>query len=225
MKRLTTILLLVLILISMPATADDEGFRPHWQVGDTWTIEAKYRDVLKPGEDAWLPAIRWNFTVRARKNIRGEPCFVLHITPESSDLRAQTVLCLAESDLHLVEVVDVQPVQGKLQRKTRHGDPARISPISRDGSLVPYDLPMFPLAASRHEDLANIAGCSGEESHRVDGLTFVEQVQQSWKPVEGGFEVTLENPVTTKKLTQVWRTDAPWAVTSQGSDIVCTLVR
>ena len=215
--------LISLLLIPGLARAA-EGFLPSWQVGESWTLEARYRDLAK-ADEAWLPPIRWTFSVRNRKEIEGVPCYVLHVTPaDREDLRVQAILCLAEADLRLVKAVDVFPGRGRIMKRERRGDESRFSPLLRNGSLVPYDLPLFPLAAGG-EERDNAAAVGAEKSVSVDGLTFVEEITQEWVPVDGGYRITLKNPVSDGWITQTWKEGLPWAESMQSHTLSYRLVQ
>lgn len=224
-KYQNTFLGLILIgIFFIPAIVTAQDFMPNWRVGDSWVIEARYRNASGDG-DEWLPAIRWQFRVRNLKTIDGVSCFVLHITPaERNDLKVQTILCLAESDLRLVRAIDIYPVRGRAEKFERDADISRYSPLLRNGSMVPYDMPLFPLAAGG-ETRNNAAGIRTEKSTEVDGLSFVEEVTQAWEPTDrGGFQVTLTNPVSDGQITQIWREGLPWAESMTSHSIAYQLV-
>lgn len=218
--------LLALGILMLPGMASAAGFMPIWQEGDSWTIEARYRDLTKT-EEAWLPPVRWDFSVRNRKSVDGVPCFVVHVTPaDRSDLQVQAVLCLAESDLRMIRAVDVFPRRGQVEQSRRSADENRLAPLLRNGSMIPYDMPMFPLDAGDGNEVANAARIGAEKSTAVGSLTFVEDISQEWESLPGdGIRVILTNPVSDGQITQVWRKGLPWAESMTSHAVTYTLVK
>lgn len=210
-------LFLIAICLAGPAIGapEPEGFLPAWKVGDTWVVEARYRN-LAGGADAWLPPIRWRFQVRSEKTIGAEPCLMLHIVPLGRpDLKVQAVLWLARRDLRPVRVIDVYPLRGVATAKRREFDPRRMSPLFPEESLIPYELPLFPFC----EGVRRAAGPTvvvGEKAVQVASTTFVDRVSQSWSRRNGEFQVDLTDGGPGGAVHQVWKPGFPWAVTQTG---------
>lgn len=222
-KHLVMVALLV-VSVMVSARADD-GFMPAWRVGDSWLIESSHLKNDPLGE-AWTSPVRWLFEVKNEKDVDGVSCFVLYVTPKGSHhSRTQAILCLSKLDLHPVRVVDVSPVSGRADAKERRFDGERLSPLFSGESLIPYDLPMFPLAATpAGETLDRSAAVAGEAASEVDGITFVDTTAQSWDRTDRGYRVTLDAGDGRGALVQEWVEGEPWAVAMTGRDVKCTLV-
>ncbi|MBF0545112.1 MAG: hypothetical protein HQM08_11785 [Candidatus Riflebacteria bacterium] len=221
-KKFLILFSLFAILFSCTLFADD-GFMPKWKLGDSWVIEAKYINLKDQGT-TWLPPIRWRFEVKAQKAFNNEPCWVLHITPESRpDLKVQSILCLSQKDLRPIRVVDIFPLRGEAKSKTKNFEGARISPLFSDDSMIPYDFPMFPLNAA--VEGVGSAVVAGEKASKVDEITFVEDVTQNWAPTTDGFKVVLQDGGGKGQITQTWKEGSPWATEMKSYSVVYTLVK
>ncbi|MBF0409371.1 MAG: hypothetical protein HQM10_18670 [Candidatus Riflebacteria bacterium] len=220
------LLVALLFTLSVSTTAFCSGeFMPTWKVGDNWMIEAKYRNLISQ-ENEWLPPVTWKFSVRSEKVINGEPCWVLHISPvKRGKLKVQAVLFLSKKDLHTVKKIDIFPVKGKAQAKAKEFNAARPSPLFSDESMIPYDLPVFPLSAAVKENDANSTSVGLERAVSVDNITFVDKVAQSWKPVNGGFEISLHDPDAKGEIKQIWKENAPWAVSMNSNSVQYQLIQ
>ena len=218
--------------VALPATPADphpqagQEFRPEWRLGDTWVVEARYRNLAEAA-DAWLPPVRWRFHVRSRKEIAGEPCWMLHIVPLGRpDMKVQGVLWLSCRDLRPMRAADVFPVRGIARSRKREFDGKRITPLFSEGSMIPYDVPLFPLADDRGDRRGETGGATvaGEKAVTAAETTFVDQVTQSWKRIPGGFEVHLNDGGAKGVVRQVWRHGFPWAVRHSGLAVEARLV-
>ncbi|NLI76823.1 MAG: hypothetical protein GX442_10325 [Candidatus Riflebacteria bacterium] len=226
MNRGWTWVIVMAMVLFMAGMADcSEGFRPVWQVGQTWTVETSYKR-LADGSEAWTTPVRWQFAVRAEKEIDGIDCYVVHVTAaDLPEAKTQAVLCLAVSDLRPVQVIDVAAgPDGRAEATTRRLDGERLTPLLSGESAIPYDLPLFPLAAETREGEATGALVDGESANTADGLTFVDAVQQSWQPTATGFEVTLRTAGPLGTIIQTWETGRPWATRLTSDAVRCTLV-
>lgn len=224
-KVLPVLLALVFTcLLSIAAGAaphSDDGFMPVWQTGQSWVIEAKYRNLNGEGPE-WLPPLQWRFSVRNQKVVNGQSCFVVHVTPENrTDLKVQAILCVSEKDLHPVQVVTIMPREGRAVAETKDFEPGRLTPLFSEGALIPYDLPMFPLQAREDRKAAAVAG---ENAHRVDDLVFVEPVDQTWKTTDDGAEIRLDDGTGRGELIQTWKQGMPWASEIRGRDLEARLI-
>ncbi|MFZ2958004.1 MAG: hypothetical protein WA705_14040 [Candidatus Ozemobacteraceae bacterium] len=208
------------------SSSDTNEFRPEWHLGDSWIVEARYRNLAEAA-DAWLPPVRWRFHVRAQKEIAGEPCWMLHIVPLGRpDMKVQGVLWLSCRDLRPMRVADVFPVRGIAKSKKREFSGSRITPLFSEGAMIPYDFPLFPLADESHERSGSGTGTAvtGEKAVTSGEITFVDQVSQSWKHIPGGFEVLLNDGGAKGIVRQVWRPGYPWAVLHIGQAVEARLV-
>lgn len=215
----------VFFLAGILSACADDGFMPMWHVGTSWTIEAS-RLRQDPQGTAWTPPVRWLFEVKNEKEIDGVPCFVVHVSSAAKhSAGTQAILCLSKQDLRAVRIVDVAPVAGKPQAQERSFDGSRISPLFSGESVIPYDLPLFPLAAASDDDARERdAAVAGEAATDVDGITFVDVTAQAWAKSEQGYRVTLDSGDSRGKLVQEWVSGAPWALSMTGRDVKYTLV-
>ncbi|MBP7635240.1 hypothetical protein KBA41_13825 [Candidatus Ozemobacteraceae bacterium] len=215
----------VFLLAGILSACADDGFMPFWQVGSSWAIEAS-RLRQDPQGTFWTTPARWLFEVKNEKEIDGVACFVVHVSSAAKhSAGTQAILCLSKQDLRAVRVVDVAPVGGKPQAHERRYDGSRISPLFSGESVIPYDLPMFPLAAASGDDAReHNASVAGEAATDVDGITFVDATAQNWTKTEQGYRVTLDSGDSRGKLVQEWVAGEPWARSMTGRDVKYTLV-
>lgn len=211
---------------TLSAPADSTEFRPEWRLGDSWVVEARYRNLAEAA-DAWLPPVRWRFHVRAQKEIAGEPCWMLHVVPLGRpDMKVQGVLWLSCRDLRPMRVADVFPVRGVAKSKKREFNGPRITPLFSEGAMIPYDFPLFPLADDRGDRGGPETGATvaGEKAVTSGKTTFVDQVSQSWKRLPGGFEVFLNDGGAKGVVRQIWLRGYPWAVLHVGQAVEARLI-
>lgn len=215
----------------------NEGFVPKWNVGDRWVLEASYRDMRSPGE-VWMPPLQWVFKVRSIKQIADQDCYVLHVYPKNSTLKVQAVLWLAVADLRPLRVIDIYPTNEGVKSSERDIDPSDPQPLLAEDTLVPYDLPVFPLvkASASVQNADGFAAYRSEPKEKkfakvtkVGGLSFKRTIGQKNKAPEkqyadtfaayrsagASFQVELAEPRSNTSLIQLWQEGSPWAISSE----------
>ncbi|MEW6709401.1 MAG: hypothetical protein AB1403_06195 [Candidatus Riflebacteria bacterium] len=230
------LMMAVILLCSSPLSAA-EGFVPKWNVGDHWLLEASYRDMRSPGE-VWMPPIQWVFKVRAIKAIADKNCYVIHVFPRNVSLKVQAVLWLSVEDLRPLRVIDIYPTNEGVKSSERDLDPSNPQPLLAEDTLVPYDLPVFPLVRSE-SSVQNADGFNAYRSEpvaqsfsrvtKVGTLSFKRTVAQKNKAPEKqfadtfdayrsnsqNFQVELAEPRSNTSLMQLWQEGSPWALRSE----------
>jgi len=240
MRRSLLILFLILgcVFVSFSEVRAQEpaspGYVPAWEIGARWLVEATYRDLKVPGE-VWLPPIRWVFKVRTKKMLQQQECYVLHIFPQTPDMKLQAILYLSVNNLRLLRVIDIFPSQGKVTHTTRDVDIAHPQPLLSEGSLVPYDLPLFPLVKQTVQAADSFDAYREPEArkiislNKIGGLTFKRTFTQKDKAPDkqhadlfsayrysgDTFQVELCDVRSKETLVQVWQDGAPWAISSE----------
>ncbi len=249
MKRglylLLSVTAILVIFTSSQLFAAGSGFVPKWNVGDAWALEASYKDLKNPG-DVWLPPIKWFFKVRAIKEAFRQECYVLHIYPQSKRLKVQAVLWLAVNDLRPLKVIDIFPSGNSVKSVERSVDPYNPNPLISEDSIVPYDLPVFPLIKN---DVQNADGFDAYRSEastkkyakvtKIGGLSFKKTYGQKNKAPDkqhadafaaykrGGqtFQVEIaKDKRGGKGIVQLWQQGSPWAISSESNDRKVKLV-
>ncbi|GAB4270787.1 MAG: hypothetical protein Kow0029_07880 [Candidatus Rifleibacteriota bacterium] len=238
MRKILCLMVLAAFCLSAAGSVwAQEGFVPKWNVGDRWTLEASYRDMRSPGE-VWMPPLQWIFKVRAKKVIQDQECYVVHVYPKNRSLKVQAVLWLAVDDLRPVRVIDIFPTSEGVKSSERDIDPGNPQPLLAEDTLVPYDLPVFPLVKVP-SSVQNADGFSAYRSEgiekkfakvsKIGGLSFKRIIGQKNKTPDkqyadtfaayrtGGesFQVELAEPRSNTSLIQLWQEGAPWAITSE----------
>jgi hypothetical protein len=214
--------------------AQAPGFVPAWKVGDYWHLEASYRDLKNEGEQ-WLPPILWVFQVRAIKTIHRQEAYVVHAYPRNRDLKVQAVLFLSTRDLRPLRVIDIFPTPNGVKSQEREIDPFSPQPLLAQDSLVPYDLPLFPLVRK------SVQLSDGFDAYRaptartfakvanVGGLRFKSSVGQVDKKPEKHFadtfssyrnsgelfQIELFDSTKQENLVQIWQENSPWALSTE----------
>ena len=244
MKRIVVLTALLLLAVmtcnEVSADASEQGFTPSWQVGDRWVLEASYRDLKSPG-DVWLPPVNWVFMVRARKNLHGQECYVLHVFARKGEVKNQAILWLSTKDLRPMKVVDIFPTSEGMKHIEREVDPNSSEPLLAEDSMVPYDLPAFPITRANNA----VQGADGFAAYRgqslakkfarirnVGGLSFKRTVAQKNKAPDKQFsdsfaayrssgatyQVEIDEERSGTSLMQLWQKGSPWAVSSENRD-------
>lgn len=236
----------VLILASavLPAQAADTGWVPQWKVGDEWVVRAWYRDLRYQG-DVWLPPVDWHFKVQALKSIHRQECYVVYVYPERRSLKVQAILYLSTRDLHPIKVVDIYSTPGGVKSSERECDPFHAEPLLSESSMIPYDLPVFPL-----ERPATVQNADGFAAYRdeapktfapvrkVGNLKFKKKIAQktnqpstqradsfgAYRNTGTSFEVQLSDSGVKGTMTQMWQEGQPWAVGLESKAVRCRLL-
>ncbi|HOY68768.1 MAG TPA: hypothetical protein PLP29_17955 [Candidatus Ozemobacteraceae bacterium] len=211
-----------------------EGFVPQWKIGDQWILEATYRDQRAPGE-VWMTPIRWTFHVKAKKNIHRTDCYVLHIYPKKSRLKMQAILYLSVRDLRPMRVIEIFPTAFGVKSREKPVDPFHAEPLIGDDTLVPYDLPVFPLMRTVLQRADGFGAYAApepkvyEKIRKVAGFSFKREMRQTdAKPDRqhadafaayrlGGetFQVELADSRLGTAQTQLWQEGSPWAISTE----------
>ncbi len=243
MKR--TIILGALLLLAVMAAGEvfagsDNGFVPTWKIGERWMVEASYRDLKSPGE-VWLPPVKWVFKVRARKEVNGQDCYVLHVYARNGEMKNQAVLWLAAEDLRPVRVIDIFPTASGMKFSDREIDPGSPQPLVAEDTVVPYDLPSFPIqkASNAVQGADGFAAYRGQalakkfaRLRKVGGLMFKRVISQKNKAPDkqhadtfaayrssgATYQVEIDESRSNTSLTQLWQKGSPWAVSSESRD-------
>lgn len=250
MKKLLCLSLVAMLFVLSSATdvfASDRGYVPQWKVGDRWVLEATYRDKLSD-EEGWLPPVEWVFKVRAIRDIDSQQCYVVHVYPRNLDLKVQAVLWLSVENLQPIRVIDIFPTAEGAGNSRRDYDPNYPEPLSAPDSMIPYDLPVFPLVKTE----APVQNADGFDAYRrepeaaqyeklsqVGGLSFRRTVgQKNLKPQRQysdvfsayrssgeKFQVELAEARGGETMTQLWQEGSPWAVSVETPDVKVKLMQ
>lgn len=221
------------------ASTSANDFIPKWRVGERWVVEANYRDLRNPG-DIWMAPIRWVFKVRAIKNIFQQDCYVIQIYPQKGNINVQAILWLAVKDLQALKVIDIYSLGGKVKKTEREFNQSDPQPLLTNNSIVPYDLPVFPLTSK-----ANTQNADGFDAYKtsapektysnitkIGGLSFKRTFKQKSKSPDkqyadafsqytrGGqtFQVEISNGKSNGGIVQLWKEGSPWAISSESRD-------
>ncbi|MBF0408791.1 MAG: hypothetical protein HQM10_15700 [Candidatus Riflebacteria bacterium] len=214
------------------------GFVPRWRIGDKWIIEATYRD-LKSNGTPWLPPVQWVFHVKSIKELFRTNCYVLYIYPKNPTLKMQAVVYLSVADLRPIKIIDVFSTRSGVKFKQKNYDVFNPEPLLSEDSIIPYDLPTFPLQTSSTQE-ADGKGISGYmqklgsilnfgKVSKVGPFRFKRSVKQTGKAPEqqyadavmvyrnGGeaYQVEINDSQSSGgPLVQLWQQGKPWAISS-----------
>ena len=237
MKRLFNYILLAVMFCCLAnfAFADTSGFVPKWQVGDRWILEASYKDLKSPG-DVWLPPIKWVFKVKAIKQKYDQDAYVIHIYPKDSAIQMQAVLWLAVKDLRPLRVIDIFKTARGAKTKEVGVDPNNPQPLIAEDTLVPYDLPVFPLIKAETQMADGFDAYRNNTPEKkystiskVGGLSFKRTFGQKNKKPERqysdafaayrsqgrSFQVEIASERSAKGIVQLWQEGSKWAISSE----------
>ena len=234
---MSILMLLAFSAVSMADSAN-EGFVPTWKAGDRWVLEASYRDLKSEGE-VWLPPIQWVFRVRAIKEKLGKQCYVVHVFPRYGEMKVQAILWLAVEDLKPVRVIDIFPTSEGMRYSDRDLDPESTEPLVAVDTLIPYDLPVFPLTNAANNAVQGADGFSAyraeatekkfSRTSKVGSLSFKRTIGQKSKKPErqysdtfaayrstgATYQVEVAEERSSTNLLQLWQEGSPWAVSSE----------
>ena len=133
-----------------------------------------------------------------------------------------------------MKIIDIFPTADGIKSKEKECDPFNPAPVLSQDTLVPYDLPVFPLVrrsiqkSDGFDAYKEAAPKAFKKITKVGGLSFKKTVEQKEKAPDkqfadaftayrGGesFQVELYDTNTKGVLTQIWQEGAPWAVYSE----------
>lgn len=248
MKKLLSFSLIAMLFVLSSATdVLASGYVPQWKVGDRWVLEASYRDKLNDIE-GWTPSVEWMFRVRAIRKINDEQCYVVHVFPRKPGLKVQAVLWLSVENLQPLRVIDIYPTPEGAGYSRRDYDPKYPEPLSAPDSMIPYDMPVFPLVKAD----TSVQGADGFDAYRtepeaakydrisqVGGLSFRRAVGQknrnpqrqysdAFSAYRGGgekFQVEVSDARSGETMTQLWQEGSPWAISVETADVKVKLLQ
>lgn len=223
--------------VETPSAQVEDGFVPAWKIGEKWTLEASYRDQRAAGE-VWMTPIKWTFHVKAIKTVHRTDCYVVHVFPKARDLKMQAVLFLATRDLRPMRVIEIFPTVHGVKSREKPVDPFHAEPLIGDDTLIPYDLPVFPLVRASQQRADGFGAYAApapkvyDKIRKVAGFSFKRQMSQADKRPDrqhadafsayslGGetFQVELTDSRSGSVQTQLWQEGSPWAVSTESSD-------
>jgi hypothetical protein len=163
---------------------------------------------------------------------------VVHVFPGNPELKVQAVLWLAVKDLQPLRVIDIYPKGGKARSSEKDFDLTNPQPLLSEDTLVPYDLPVFPLikanSAVQNADGFNAYRHEPKEKKftklkKISGFSFKRTIGQKNKKPEKqysdtfsayrsngqSFQVELAEPRSNTSLVQLWQEGSPWAISSE----------
>lgn len=240
MKRTLVLSIIMLLTFSAVGVAgpSQDGFVPKWKAGDRWVLEASYRDLKNEG-DAWLPPIQWVFRVRAIKEKHGQECYIIHVFPRHGEMKVQAILWLAVKDLKPVRVIDIFPTGEGMRYSERDLDSEGSEPLIAVDTLIPYDLPVFPLKNAGKSGVQEADGFGAyraeavekkySRTSKVGALSFKRTYGQKSKHPEkqysdtfasyrssgSTYQVEVAEERSDTNLTQLWQEGSPWAISSE----------
>lgn len=241
MKRIFALVLLLGCCLAIPSVATAQasaepqsGFVPRWQVGQQWMLEASYRDLKNEGEP-WLPPVRWIFKVKALKNLHQKDCYVVYAFPKDQHVKMQAVLYLGVDDLRPLRVIDIFPGPRGVQHRIRDFDPSTTTPLVNEDTMVPYDLPVFPLVSATRQNADGFGAYAAPQAQNFAKVKtygifrFKKKIAQTGKQPEKqfadalgayrstgeSFQVEMADPGSSGTMTQVWQESQPWAVMAE----------
>ncbi len=238
MKRMLAAALALVFCFALAAQAQSSstGYVPSYKIGDKWLVEASYRDMKSPGEP-WMTPIIWTFEVKNIKSVQRQNAYVIHVYPKNRGLKMQAILYLATTDLRPLKVIDIFPVVRGVKHQEREFDPSNPEPLLSENTLVPYDLPVFPLSKASVQRADGFGAYAAAPENKkefakvktVGGLRFKKSVTQQKKAPDRqhadslaayrlpgeAFQVELFDARAGQNLVQVWQEGSPWALTSE----------
>lgn len=216
----------------------NDGFVPKWNVGDKWVVEATYKDIRQEG-DVWLPPILWVFKVRGIKSLHRQKCYVVHVYPADKNIKQQAILYLSTFDLRVLKVIDIYPTRDGAKAQERFYDPFNPQPLIAENTLIPYDLPLFPLLKPKlvQDSDGIFKGYRSKNLLRtipkiikIGEFSFKKVIKQNQKNIDtkhyadqfrayssnlgSTYQVELIDENNKDTLVQVWQEGLPWAISA-----------
>lgn len=232
------ILLMTMMLLTVSVNtlrAHENSFTPQWKIGQSWVVDTSYRDV-RGSSAIWQPVTRWVFKVRNIKDLDGVECYVLHVHSASRSNENQAVLWLSVENLTPLKVIDVyKNASGVSYSERESGEVA--APLFAEDSIVPYDLPVFPLIRKEQDRSSGGDGVFNKrifsKKRKTKRFSFKREVTQTDKLPERSmtdsflsynkgcrlsssqlYQVSVKEARTGLSMEQVWQEGMPWAVVS-----------
>jgi hypothetical protein len=213
-----------------------ETYRPHWKVGQRWTIAVKTLQS-QAGEpistNGVKDIVQWQFEVRAIEMIENHNCFKVEIKCLAAATDAVTTLWVDEQSMTLRRVQTQLPVAGGLRTVTENYSSASGQPFPAFAPLTvpPLELPLFLGGTKGTQTFAYEASGTPTTEKAVDDVQFSFSVDQQFTqppadkikslvPAEYSKDLT-QKPVIEVQLKaagtqvrQLWQAGLPWPVYS-----------
>jgi hypothetical protein len=234
-----------LLLVAANVWAEDESldlqsFRPQWQVGQTWDVEAVTRQTpvrrtLPPDHTA--KPLRWQFEVQAVEPCEGRPCFRLRITCRLPGSQPETTLWVDQQTMTLRKIrMQIPAADGfRTMEETYRSSSGQPFPALAPLTLPPVELPVFQ-SGTKGQASFQYEAVSGPDSAKALGdVGFAYTVEQrvdvpkldeysSLLPAD--FAKSLEKRPTIQvhlkaprqQVRQVWQAGLPWPVFSDNGN-------
>jgi hypothetical protein len=114
---------------------------PPWTVGQSWLVKVSYANYRAEGQ--WSSPILWRYTVVDEGGGASGNCIEIKVSPLDDPSSEVALIKLAKDDGRPLSVTTVKQVRGKRVTLTRpYTD---LQPLVTQISMVPFDLPVFPI--------------------------------------------------------------------------------
>jgi hypothetical protein len=236
-----TVVLLMLLWIILPATqaaGADMMICPDWKTGDKWTVKAVYRS-FKTAD--WSDPVYWEYTVT---DCKADDCYLIEVKNqnEKPNLTARFTyrksppapLCERGEECNAFGLDKAEI--SKMRRGKEISNVLTYKkgvPIQTEQTLIPFDMPVFPLRFPFSADYSLSKPVTGE-------LNATEIIRQECRQVQKAEELTdwtQDQPLTEVKCSKVtgketklifvqyWHKDYPWPLFGQNQNMKYWLVK
>ncbi|WP_207680963.1 hypothetical protein [Desulfonema magnum] len=157
---------------------------PAWKIGDKWLVKSVYQSPLK--KDSWSAPVYWEYRVTGCEKSGSEDCYIISVKDHDGSLNLTAKLTYR---LERGEKSFAVPVLVKSEiKKKRRGKPITKTltydkkiPIRTEQTLIPFDMPVFPLRFPSSDDFTVI-------KHVSQTLRTSEMLRQEVRKVQGGIK-------------------------------------
>ncbi|NLS93682.1 MAG: hypothetical protein GXX96_16095 [Planctomycetaceae bacterium] len=177
-----------LTAVAQQAAGEEElpldRLRPHWELGDRWTVETVSRplhvrsDATRTARSSPLP---WQFEVPTLEKAASEDCFRVEVTCQAEDRSIpKTVFWLDCDSFALRRITTHLPVPGGFQEMTMSYDSVsgQPSPILGPLSALPIDTPVLYAGAKGLQTFIYTSHFGSGERKELGDVGFAQQIEQ-----------------------------------------------
>ncbi len=236
MRIMSFVALLVLVAGSASA-AQDRGiqveaqkFRPHWQVGQQWTVETVSQQQQAAIQQQSPVKARWQFQVEAVEQLQGKPCWRIAVRPTDAP-HPQSHIWVTQSTQAIRQIETELPTPQGYQKITEsYQSGGQAAPVVGPLSVLPIALPQFPepgvkaIGTFQYDTVSGPGGIKavGEVGFSTEiAQRIVQPSAELLKAMSADehIKATVNRPLAEVELAtpdvtvrQVWRENSPWAV-------------
>ena len=185
---------------------------PVWQEGQTWLVKVSYPDFSR--KDEWSSPVVWRYTVVGESGVGAERLLIVEVSREGENAsQAAATLTVHATDMSPKEVETTKMRRGKPLSTTVKYEEKR--PLITQTSMVPIDLPIFPLQLGERNGYPVTQELAGDLMRKREIIvdtteSRIPESERAKSDTSAYFKVTVAFDDGDILFTQYWKEGKPW---------------